>query len=87
MDCWQVWGGAFTPKPPFEVGKKRGNKIGFIYVKGPRLKTMSYRTLGFPEYGLTNASILSLAKPLTATPKGVIKMSNKIDMYLCKMQC
>ena len=25
-------------------------------LKGPRLKTVSYRTLGFPEYGMTNAS-------------------------------
>ena len=24
MDCWQVWGGAFTPKSPFEVSKKQG---------------------------------------------------------------
>ena len=25
-------------------------------LKGPRLKTVSYRTLGFPEYGMANAS-------------------------------
>ena len=25
-------------------------------LKGPRLKTVSYRTLGSPEYGMTNAS-------------------------------
>ena len=38
----------------------RGNNIGamkwaFIY-EGPMLKTVSYRTLGFPEYGMANAS-------------------------------
>ena len=25
-------------------------------LKGPRLKTVSYRTLGYPEYGMANAS-------------------------------
>ena len=25
-------------------------------LKGPRLKTVSYRTLGFPDYGMANAS-------------------------------
>ena len=25
-------------------------------LKGPMLKTVSYRTLGFPEYGMANAS-------------------------------
>ena len=33
MECSQVWGGAFTPKSPFEVGKKTGvTKLAFIYV-------------------------------------------------------
>ena len=56
----------------------------FIYVKEPRLKSLTWRTLGFSEHGLINASIVSLLLPLTATPKGVIKKGNKIDMYLCK---
>ena len=56
----------------------------FIYVKEPRLKSLTWRTLGFSEYGLINASIVSLPLPQTATPKGVIKRGNKIDMYLCK---
>ena len=34
---------------------------------------MSYRTSGFPEYGMTNASNFSEALPLTATPKWVIQ--------------
>ena len=63
-------------------------KLVFIYVKEPRLKSLTWRTLGFSEYGLINASIVSLPLPLTATPKGVIKRGNKIDMYLCKKkQC
>ena len=36
----------FTPAS----NPKRGNN------KGPRLKTVSYRTLGLPEYEITNAS-------------------------------
>ena len=69
---------------PKLVKKKGVTQFEFIYVKEPRLKSLTYRTLGFCEYGLTNASILSLAVPLTATPKGVIKRGNKIDMYLCE---
>ena len=54
MDRWQVWGGVFTPKSPFEVSKNRCNKIGFyLYKKVQRLKTVSYRTLGFSEYAMT----------------------------------
>ena len=99
MFCWQAWGGAFTPKSPFEVPKKlhlfmlkgprkkhyqvvrygsrstkwtmqaisrealplpatpKGvTKWAFIYVKRAKAKTVSYRTLGFPEYGMANAS-------------------------------
>ena len=47
----------FTPASNHE----RGNNIGamkwaFIYVKRAKAKTVSYRTLGFPEYGMVNAS-------------------------------
>ena len=31
-------------------------KLAFIYVKRAKAKTVSYRTLGFPEYGMANAS-------------------------------
>ena len=34
-----------------------GQRNGLLFMlKGPRLKTVSYRTLGFPEYGMANAS-------------------------------
>ena len=47
----------FTPAS----NPERGNNIGamkwaFIYVKMPMLKTVSYRTLVFPKYGMANAS-------------------------------
>ena len=47
----------FTPAS----NPERGNNIGamkwaFIYVKRAKAKTVSYRTLGFPEYGMANAS-------------------------------
>ena len=46
---------------------------------------MTYRTLGFPEYGITNASNFKYSFPMTATQKGVnTKMANKIDIALCK---
>ena len=47
----------FTPAS----NPERGNNIGamkwaLFMLKGPRLKTVSHRTLGFPEYGMANAS-------------------------------
>ena len=34
-----------------------GQRNGLLFMlKGPRLKTVSYRTLGLPEYGMANAS-------------------------------
>ena len=34
-----------------------GQRNGLLFMlKGPRVKTVSYRTLGFPEYGMANAS-------------------------------
>ena len=53
--------------------KKEVKKLAFIYVEEPKLKSLTYRTLGFPEYGLTNPRTLRVALPLTATPKGVTK--------------
>ena len=129
MDCWQVWGGAFTPKSPFEVQKnqfiyvKRAKDkniaklfIGvprvrnwqckqfharlypctatpkgvtknelFFMLKGPKLKTVSYRTLGFPEYGMINASNVKRGfTPDSNRKRGNTKMVNKIDINLCK---
>ena len=60
----------FTPDSNPKMGKKGVTKLLFIYVKEPRLKSMTWHTLGFSEYGLTNSSILSLALPLTATQQG-----------------
>ena len=37
----------------------------------------------FSEYGKANASISSMALPLTATPT-LVKRGNKIGIYLCK---
>ncbi len=40
---------------PLKSAKNRGNKIVFYLCKKAKAKTMSYRTLGFPEYGMTIA--------------------------------
>ena len=41
---------------PFEVSKKTGViKLAFIYIKRAKAKNNVNRTLGFPEYGMTNA--------------------------------
>ena len=71
----------FTPDSNPKLRKKGVTKLLFVYVKEPRLTSLTCRTLGFSEYGQTNSSILSLALPLTATQKGVIKWGNKIDMH------
>ena len=42
-----------TPKGVTAYGQRNG--LLFL-LKGPRLKTVPYRTLGFPEYGMANAS-------------------------------
>ncbi len=70
-----------TPKG---VIKKRATNLTLIHLKAPRLKTgvISYLKL-FSEYIMINASILSVALPLTATPKWV-KRGNKIVIHLCK---
>ncbi len=55
-----------------------------MYVKVQRLKNNG---IAYPivlsEYGMTDASISTLALPLTATPKWV-KGGNKIVIHLCK---
>ena len=54
---------------------------------------MSYRTIGFPENGMTNASKIKLGFTPDSNPKrGNTKMDNKIDINLCesakaKKQC
>ena len=48
----------FTPASNPERGNNiYGQRNGLLFMlKGPMLKTVSYRTLGFPEYGMANAS-------------------------------
>ena len=54
---------------------------------------MPYRTLGFPEYGMTNASNFKWGFTPDSSPKrGNKKICNKIDINLCesakaKKQC
>ncbi len=57
---------------PKGVIQKWATKLTLIYVKAPRLKNsvIAYLIV-FSEYGMTNASISSVAFPLTATPKWV----------------
>ena len=66
-------------------GEKGGNEIGIYLCKRNNVIITDIASLlSFRECGLTNASILSVALPLSATPKGVTKGGNKMDMYLCK---
>ena len=66
------------------VIQKWATKLTLIYLKAPRLNNSAIAYLiVFSEYGMTNASISSVALPLTATPKWV-KRGNKIVIHLCK---
>ena len=71
MQAFRVW---LYPCQQPQKWSKVVTKLVFIYVKEPRLQSLTWRTLGFSEYGLINASIVSLPLPLTATPQGLIKM-------------
>ena len=54
-------------------------------LKGPRLKTVSYRTLVFPENGMTIASNVKRGfTPASNPKKGNTKIYKKIDVNLCK---
>ena len=80
MDCWQVWGGAFTPKSPFEVPKKKS-----IYVKRAKDKNIAKLFIGFHEYEMDNASNFMRGSTPDSNPKrGNTKMRKKIDINLCK---
>ena len=63
----------FTPESnPKRANKKKGNKIGinlFISAKAKKNSVIAYLIV-FYEYGMTNASISSVALPVTATQKG-----------------
>ena len=41
---------------PLPATPKRVTKWAFIYVERAKAKTVSYRILGVPEYGMANAS-------------------------------
>ena len=70
-----------TPKG---VIKTLATKLTLIFLKARRLNNsvIAYLIV-FSEYGMTNASISSVALPLTATPKWV-KRGNKIVIHLRK---
>ena len=56
-------------------------------LKGPKLKIVSYRTLGFPEYGMTDASNVKRGFiPDSNTKRSNTKMVNNIDINLCKIR-
>ena len=69
MDCWQVWGGAFNPKSPFEVPKK----LHLFMLRGPRIKHCQVVHWGSMSMKMAMRAISCEALPLTATPKGVTK--------------
>ena len=57
-------GGGFPPKSPIEGDKKVHLFMGMT----PRLKTMPNVPLGFPEYGMANASTFRWGIPPTSNP-------------------
>ena len=64
--------------------KKRGTKIVIHLCKRTKVKIADIAYLRLLRVRTDQCKYLSLALPLTATQKGVIKSGNKIDMYLCK---
>ena len=76
----------FTPDSyPKRGNTKRVTERTSIYLKTSRLikQCHSLPYIVFSEYGKANASISSVALPLSATPK-MVKRGNKIGIYLCK---
>ena len=70
----------FTPASNPERGNNMGQWNGLLFMlKGPRLKTVSYRTLGFPEYGMANASNFTRG----FTPASNPERGNEMGFYLC----
>ena len=52
-------------------------------LKGPSLETVSYRTLGLPACGMTNASNFSRGFTPASNPERGNNMGNEIGFYLC----
>ena len=79
----------FTPASNPERGNNiiinYGQRNGLLFMlKRPRLKTVSYRTLGFPEYGMTNASNFTRGfTPASNPERGNNLMGNEMGFYLC----
>ena len=58
---------------PLTATPKRVTKRAFMYAKRAKAKkTVSYRTLGLAEYGMTNASNVKRGFTTDSNPKGVI---------------
>ena len=65
-----------TPKGVTTYGQRNGL---LFMLQGPRLKTVSYRILGFPEYGMANASNVTRG----FTPVSNPERGNEMGFYLC----
>ena len=59
------------PATPKGVTTYRQRNWLLFMLKGPRLKTVSYGTLGFPEYGMANACNFIRGFTPASNPKGV----------------
>ena len=61
-----------------------GQRNGLLFMlKGPMVQTVSYRTLGFQEYGMTDASNFSRGfTPANNPERGNNIMGNAIGVYL-----
>ena len=67
------------PATPKGVTTYIGNELAFFYVKRAKAKKVSYRTLGLPEYTMTNASNFMRG----FTPASNPKRGNEMGFYLC----
>ena len=67
------------PATPKGITTYIGNELAFIYVKRAKANKVSYRTLGLPEYEITNASNFMRG----FTPASNPKRGNEMGVYLC----
>ena len=58
---------------PWQQPQERVTQLTFIYLKAPRVNPMSYRSLVFPEYGMTNASNCKCEFDYNSKPKSGMK--------------
>ena len=72
------------PATPKGVNSIWATKWAFIYVKRAKAKKVSYRTLEFPECGMSNASNFTRGfTPASNPERGNNIMGNAIGVYLC----